>query len=336
MNIKDIAKQAGVSTATVSRALNNPEKVKKDTLERVMRIIDDNQYSLNPFARNLASPGRTNNIVMIIPNLVNPFFFELVKGAESVFTEYGYYLHAHNVNQHLNDPDQLFKVIDDLGNEGFFDGMIVAGTLFMNSHFIPGIPNLTKPMVCINPNPDIKELDSVLVDERTGIWLTFEHLKKRGYTDIGIIHGGHHIEITRHKLKYIRELLSDFDLNLKDEWIYESSFDTIDESYRLMTNLLQSGQKLPRVFLCINDLIAIGISRAILDKGYRIPKDFAIIGSDDISFSKYFSPSLTSIKVPTEDLGKTAARILLNKISNPNLPPQRIYLPPTLIVRESC
>ena len=336
MNIKDIAKQAGVSTATVSRALNNPEKVKKETLERVMRVIDDNQYSLNPFARNLASPGRTNNIVMLIPNLVNPFFFELIKGAESVLTEYGYYLHAHNVNQHLDNPERLAEIVDDFGNEGYFDGMIVAGTLFMNEHFIPGVPKLAKPLVCINPNPGLSEMDSVLVDERTGIWLTYEHLKKKGIKHIGVIHGEHHIDLTQRKLRFIRELLPDFDLVLKEEWLFESSYDSVEDTYRLMSTLLQSDQELPQVFLCLNDLMAVGASRAIQDKGYRIPKDFAIVGSDDISFAKYMSPSLTSIKVPTEDLGKTAARILLNKLTNPNLPPQRIYLPPTLIVRESC
>ncbi len=336
MNIKDIAKQAGVSTATVSRALNNPEKVKKDTLERVMRVIDDNQYSLNPFARNLASPGRTNNIVMLIPNLANPFFFELIKGAETVLSEYGYYLHAHSLGLHINDSVMLEKIIDDLGNEGFFDGLILAGSLFFNKAFIPGIPKLSKPIVCINPNPIANDLDSVLVDERTGIWLTYEHLTKKGYNNIGVIHGGYHIDLTVRKLKYVKELLADFNLTLKEEWIYESSYDTIEDSYRIMSGLLQSGRELPQVFLCLNDLMAIGISRAILDKGYSIPKDFAVVGSDDISFSKYFNPSLTSIKVPTEDLGKTAARILLNKMSNPNLPPQRIYLPPTLIVRESC
>ncbi len=336
MNIKDIARKAGVSTATVSRALNNPEKVKKDTLERVMHVIDDNQYSLNPYARNLASPGRTNNIVMVIPNLVNPFFFELIKGAESVLSEYGYYLHAHNINQHLDNPKKLTAVIENLGNEGFFDGLILTGSIFLNRHFLPQIPKINKPMVAIDPNPSNNELDSVLVDERTGIWLTYEHLKKKGYNRIGVIHGGYHIELTNRKLDHIHSLLNDFDLTIKDEWIYETSYDTIEHSYRMMDRLLQSGNTLPEVFLCLNDLIAIGVCRAILDRGHQIPKDFAVIGSDDISFSKYFNPSLTTIKVPTEDLGKTAARILLNKLTNPNLPPQRIYLPPTLIVRESC
>ena len=207
---------------------------------------------------------------------------------------------------------------------------------FMNEHFIPGLPKLSKPLVCINPSPKVSELDSVLVDERTGIWLTYEHLKKKGLSDIGVIHGGFKIDLTARKLKYIRELLPEFNLNLQEDWVFESSYDTIEDTYRLMSTLLQANRPLPQVFICLNDLMAIGACRAIHDKGYRIPKDFSVVGSDDISFSKYFNPSLTSIKVPTEDLGKTAARILLNKLTNPNLPPQRIYLPPTLMVRESC
>lgn len=336
MNIKDIAKKAGVSTATVSRALNNPEKVKKETLERVMRVIDDCQYSLNPFARNLASPGRTRNIVLIIPNAVNPFFFDLLRGAESVLDEYGYYLHAHNINPHLDDPGRLTTIIEDLGNEGFFDGLILSGSIFLNKSFIPNIPKISKPIVAIDPNPETDTLDCVLVDERTGIWLTFEHLKKRGHQSIGIVHGGFHIELTNRKMHYIRELLTDFGLELRDEWLFESSYDTIDHSYRMMTELLTSNRELPRAFICLNDLMAIGVCRAALDRGYRVPEDFAVVGSDDISFSKFYNPALTTIKVPTEDLGKTAARILLNKLTNPSLPPQRVYLPPTLMVRESC
>lgn len=337
MNIKDIAKKAGVSTATVSRALNNPEKVKKDTLEKVMKIVDDNHYSLNPFARNLASPGKTNNVVLIVPNTINPFFSQLAAGAESLFDEYGYYLHIYNVQKHLSErAERIREVLEDFGNEGFFDGLILAGSNFFNSTYLKSIPKIKKPVVVIEPAPENTQLDCVLVDERTGIWLAFEHLKKRRHGSLGILHGGADLDLTLRKMKYIGQLHGEFSLETRSEWILESSYDSIDVSYQAMNRFLDSGIERPSVFFCFNDIIAIGALRSCLDHGLRIPQDLAILGSDDIVMSKYLNPTLTSIKTPTEDLGKTAARVLLNKMTNPTLPPQRIYLPPTLIVRESC
>ncbi len=335
MNIKDIAKKAGVSTATVSRALNNPEKVKKDTLEKVMQVVDDNRYSLNPFARSLASSGRTNNVVLVVPNSVNPFFSQLASGAESLFDEYGYYMHVYNIGRHLRDPGRVTEILEEVANEGFFDGLILSGISYPGENSPLRMAVLNKPVVLIEPNPDSR-MDCVLVDERTGIWLAFEHLKKKGYTRLGLIHGGKNLDLTTRKMHYIRELQEEFSLETRPEWTLETSYDSVGLTYNLMNRYLTGGPELPDVFFAFNDLLAITAARALLDHGHRIPQDVALLGSDDIQLARYFNPALTTIKTPTEDLGKTAARILLNKMTNPTLPPQRIFLPPTLIVRESC
>ena len=334
MDIKKIAKLCGVSTATVSRALNHPEVVKKSTLEKVLSIVNEYNFSLNPIAQAMTNRA-TKKITMVIPTIHNPYFMELVDGITSILTPRGFYLHIYNTNNDLTMEKDILQQIIDRKINHMVDGLILAGA----GSFPPGyrklLAKLNVPVVAIEILPEDVPIDCVLVDDAIGVTMILDYLFLRKNFNIGFIFGPSDVPTTQRRKEAVQKYYAARNLTLAEEYIVQSRFDNLEESLQAVKLLLALPNP-PNIIYGSSDIQITAALRAIHELGLNCPKDVAVIGGNDNRGSAYTIPSLTTMHGHNEEIGKIAAATLVNRIYHPDLPIQRILLPPSLIIRESC
>ncbi|MDD2370815.1 MAG: LacI family DNA-binding transcriptional regulator [Firmicutes bacterium] len=335
MNIHKIAKLANVSVATVSRVINNPELVKESTLIKVKTVMEENNYKINPFARNLKKV-RTKNIIMIIPNDVNPIIFDIAKGAEEILEKYGYIITLFNNRKSLKKQEGLIDMIHKNRNNFFMDGLILFGSASLQEGYEKSLDKLSNtPIVVIDTGAIDKHLDTVYIDEGISILLTLQYLQKKGHHNIGVIAGNEDYNVTKRRLKELFINSEKLGIKINEENIVYGVYDSIESGYNVVKSLLTLNPK-PTVIFAFNDLLAIGVMKYLLENNYKIPEDLAVISCDNIPMANYYHPGITTINFPGEEIGKTAAQILLDRIDNKDIPIQKVLFSPTLKIRESC
>lgn len=334
MDIKEFASLCGVSTATVSRALNHPEKVKKQTLDKILASVEQYNFSPNPIAQAMTIK-ETKKITMIVPTLKNPYFVEIANGAENFLTSKGYYLHIYNTNNNLNREKDIFKQIIERKINYMVDGLIIAGA----GSFPPGyeefLSKLNVPVVAIEILPADIPIDCVHIDDCSGTVMILEYLFYRKYNHIGFLIGPSDVPTTIRRMKVVHQFYQEHGLQLPPEYIVSSYFDDMGESLQKTKQLLSLPTP-PDVICGFSDIQLFGALRAIHECGLNCPKDVALIGCNNIVQSAYSIPSLTTMLGHNEEIGKIAATTLINRIYHPSLPVQRVLLPPSLVIRESC
>ena len=196
MNMRKIAKLAGVSVTTVSRAINKPELVNEETLRRIRQIMDKHNYHVNPFARNLINK-KTKNIVMMIPNASNPFHLQVAEGAEEVLAAAGYILTIYNIRKNIDRQSTLLEYVRTKKNSFFMDGLILVGSGSLQEGYQKALKNIMQtPIVAIDPGPVEKGIDTVYTDEEAGILLAMKYLSK-GHSSIGLVAENKNINLLR-------------------------------------------------------------------------------------------------------------------------------------------
>ncbi|MEI7885552.1 MAG: LacI family DNA-binding transcriptional regulator [Clostridia bacterium] len=334
MDIRKIAKLCGVSTATVSRALNRPEVVKKATLEKVLAIVKEHNFSLNPIAQAMTIK-ETKKITMVVPTIHNPYFMELVDGVTSILTPRGFYLHIYNTNNDLIMEKDILRQIIDRKINHMVDGLILAGA----GSFPPGykklLAKINVPVVAIEILPEDVPIDCVLVDDTIGVTMILDYIFARKDFNIGFIFGPSNVPTTQRRMEVVQKYYAAHHLSLASEYVVQSRFDNLEESLQATKRLLAL-PKPPNVIYGSSDIQITAALRAIHELGLNCPKDVAVIGGNDNRGSAYTIPALTTMHGHNEEIGKIAAATLVNRIYHPDLPIQRILLPPALIIRESC
>jgi LacI family transcriptional regulator len=335
MNMRKIAKLAGVSVTTVSRAINKPELVNEETLRRIRQIMDKHNYHVNPFARNLINK-KTKNIVMMIPNASNPFHLQVAEGAEEVLAAAGYILTIYNIRKNIDRQSTLLEYVRTKKNSFFMDGLIIVGSGSLQEGYQKALKNIMQtPIVAIDPGPVEKGIDTVYTDEEAGILLAMKYLSKKGHSSIGLVAGEQKYKLTQSILKEIKRFSKLLNIKIEEENIVYGSYASLESGYSVSKKIIYSS-KPPSAIVAFNGILAIGTMRYLLENKYRVPEDFAVISCGDIPFNGFYYPGITSVQSPAIDLGKKAAELLLKKIKNPELQNQNILLPPSLVVRESC
>ena len=330
-NLEDIARLAGVSRSTVSRVINNNPNVSAATRERVLNVIQEQQYRPNHIARALVT-RRTRVISLVIPESVtftfsDPFITIVTDHVMKRARECGYavMLWIGDTNE---TADQYFERI--VGNR-LSDGAIVVSAV-ADDPLIPRMLEVGFPFIIIGP-PSQAGLDYIDIDNMGGAQAAVRYLAQQGRRRIGMITGPLKMIAAYHRLNGYRQALEEAGLECCDSWVIESSNYTEMSGYTCMKVLLE--QDLDAVFAG-SDVMAIGAMRAINERGLRIPDDISIVGFDDIPLAAVTTPPLTTVRQPAAQLGTVASQALIDLLEGQLHQPFENVFPVELIVRETC
>jgi len=299
VTIKDIAKAAGVSISTVSRVVNGSLPVKKETKEKVLKAIQKLNYSPDSLARSLRV-GYTKTIGIIIPNIANPFFATIVRGAEDYLRSKGFSIIICNSDNDVKEEEKLFKTL----TEKKVDGVLYSG---IGDH----VENLaTKNIKTVFIDRVIKEnnFSYVCSNNYQGMQNLLEYLYKTNHRKYVFISGKKEVFSATERLRAFLDFVEKYKLNYK---IYEAEY-----TYESGLSVAKKIKTLPDVIVCSNDLIAYGVIEYLKSKNINVPKDVSVTGYDDITFSKMFSPALTTVSQPIYEMGKTAAKLIFEILIN--------------------
>ena len=327
--LKDVAKAAGVSSATVSRYLTGHARLSDETRLDVERAIRELNYRPNRVARRLqATGGRSGLLGLVIPDMRNPFFTDIGHGVEDAVRQHGYTV----ILGHSNDSAEREARYLDLFHAEHVDG-IVLPTVRSARATIDDLSRGDIPVVCVD-RKTAAEVDTVVSDNVRGARLATEHLLALGHRRIGFVGGLPEISTTRERLDGYREALAAEDVPFSSELTAEG--DSRQDSGRVRTGRLLDLPDPPTALLTGNNLMTLGALQEIRERKLRIPDDVAIVGYDDMPWSSAFNPPLTAVDQPGYEMGRQAAEILMRRIEAPDTPPETVVLRPRLVVRGSC
>ncbi|WP_291566571.1 MULTISPECIES: LacI family DNA-binding transcriptional regulator [unclassified Clostridium] len=325
VTIKDVAKKANVSITTVSRVINKIEGyTNEETKKRILKVIEELDYKPNALARSLVTK-RTKTIGLILPDISNPFFPSIAKSVEDLVNELGYNLILCNS---YDDTEKEANYINVL-KEKCVDGILLSSKQTKDKY---DIYKDDVPMVFIDRKPEVEIKYGVFVDNYKGAYNATKHLIDLGHRSIACITGPKNINTTIERLRGYKDALIDNHIEC-DETIIKSNDYAIEGGYEAAKDLIKN-HNITAIFTH-DDLMACGVYKAAKELSYKIPDDISVVGFDDITLVEFLDPPLTTIKQPTEDIGKVSVEILMDLIENNKIQGKIISLDTELIIRES-
>jgi LacI family transcriptional regulator len=296
--------------------------------EQVLRAARELDYRPNRVARNLRVRA-TRTIGVVIPDIVNPFFTAMVRGIEDALQAADYTLLLGNSDGRA-ERERLY--LDTLRAEG------VAGILFVPSNDQPDaylrLGRSGIPLVAIDRSPVGLDVDLVTVTNEEGAHEAVAHLCGHGWKRIGLVAGPSHLNVARERERGYERALREAGMPVDPDLVRRADFKE-QGGYDAMRSLLHVADRPTAVFVA-NNLMAMGALHAIGDAGLRIPGDVGIACFDDVPWGAWLQPPLTVVAQPDSELGRTAARILLDRLRDPSSPVRKVVLPTRLVVRASC
>lgn len=325
--IEDVAAIAGVSIATVSRAINEPGKVADETRRRVAEAIAKTGYTTNAMARSLRV-RRSNMILILAPDVGDPNFSNILVGLETEASKRGYGLLIGNTQ---NDPEREADYLK------FISSNQADGLILLTGHLPFGIgqhgAGRLPPMVAVNEPVSNADIPFIGVDNFEGARIAVEHLIAQGHRRIAFIGHSTSRAVNGLREKGYRAALEAAGIKPDPAMIMDG--DGTTESGRAAAELMFVRDKLPTAFFCVNDATALGVMIALNTRRYDLPADFSIMGFDDISFSSFVTPALTTMKQPRHRIGEGAMDLLLALLAGETPAQREVLLRAELIVRNS-
>ncbi|MEO8232201.1 MAG: LacI family DNA-binding transcriptional regulator [Ignavibacteriota bacterium] len=328
--IKQIAKKANVSIATVSRALNNDVSVTSETRDKVRRISDELNYKPNLVARNFVKKT-SYAIGLILPDISDEFFTDIIRGVDEITYKNGYYTVVASSHKHRSLADS-FSTFSQTG--------LVGGVILLMSEISDDLKSMLDrakiPVVLIGGGEQDGDFDTVAIDNYQGAFNATEYLiKKKKFRKIAHITGpAENYDAFLRKKGFI-DACKKNDVSINKSFIVDGNF-TIDSGYHGFIQLYGLQEK-PQAIFAANDMMALGCYDAANYFNVKIPDDISLIGFDDIFISKYINPSLTTVRVQIEEVGKAAATLLMERLNSSNGKSHSlIKIPTELIIRNSC
>lgn len=315
MNIHEIAKKAGVSIATVSRAFNSNSLIKNDTRIRILRIAEELNYKPNPMARGL-STRQTDTIGVILPDLVGEFFMDIIHGIDEETDKSDKFILVSSSHSKRN----IIEILIEFLSSGRVDGVVLMAPQ-INKEITKLVKKSKRPIVLINAGNEIKDVVNFHINNYQGAFINIEHLIGHGYKNIGMITGPDENWDAIERYAGFSDALKKHDINLKPNLIIDGDF-SIKAGYYGFMRLMSQTEK-PDAIFCANDMMALGAYEAAKTSNIQIPNDVALTGFDDIFLTRLIQPRLTTVHVPVVELGSKAVRYLLSMINgdvDPNIP----------------
>lgn len=325
--MKEVAQLAGVSTATVSRALMNPEKVSVSTRKRVEDAVLESGYSPNSLVRNLRR-NETRTIIVIVPDICDPYFSDIIRGIEDTAAEYGYLVL-------LGDSSQQQRHDDNFSNLVFAkqtDGMLLLGTDIPFDISKSEQKNLPPIVMACEYAPDL-ELPTVHIDNLTAAFDVVNYLTKMGHKRIAEMSGPQDASLCQFRHQGYQQALRRAGIEMKPNYQVMGNF-TLESGSQAARKLLSQPEP-PTAIFCHNDAMAIGAIQQAKKHGLKVPQDISIVGFDDIQFSQFCDPPLTTIAQPRYEIGKQSMLMLLDILKGREVRAGSRLLETNLVIRES-
>jgi LacI family transcriptional regulator len=334
ITIKDIARIAKVSHTTVSRALNDKSRIRSETKEKILAIARELNYRPNFIARSLVMK-RTKTLGLVITNIANPFYPELAQGVEKTATKLGYNIILCSTQSDISTEKKYIEMLRSKE---------VDGIIFSSAHREdPNIVALAEedfPIILVNRRTDhplVREkVDYVGVDNVWGGFLAVEHLIRLGHKRTGMIGGTSESSVALERLEGGGRAFRMYGMEQRDEYLLEGNF-LKKSGYQRGKQLIKMEEP-PTAVFATNDYMALGVYQAILEEGFRIPEDMALIGFNDIEFCSMKGIELTTIGQKKFEMGAIAVEMLVERIEKNERRPfsKEVFLKPELIIRKTC
>jgi DNA-binding LacI/PurR family transcriptional regulator len=325
--IYDVARLAGVSTATVSRALNETGKIAPATRAAIDAAVAQLGYEPNRIARSLVTRS-TQTIALLLPDIANPFYAALVSGIQHAALSRDYTMLLCTTE---GDPEREEQYLNLLRAKRV-DGALVDGLVLPPDRIARFVQD-GFPIVCLDRDIDSSSIPVVQVDNRLGGRIATEHLISLGHTRIAHVSGAIALRISDDRFAGYREALTGAGIQTDQRLVAHGHF-TEEGGYRAATALLRSGVPFTAVFAG-NDLSAIGAVTALVEHGRRVPQDVSVVGFDDLRLAAFTPPPLTTIRQPAAEIARRATGILMDLTHGRPVERMRHLLPPELVVRAS-
>ncbi|MGR3755998.1 MAG: LacI family DNA-binding transcriptional regulator [Tranquillimonas sp.] len=328
--IQDVAEAAGVSTATVSRALSDPERVSEATRRTVLAAVERTGYSANRAARMLRT-RRAGAVLVLVPNLGNPFFSQILSGIEAVFAAAGTSVLIADTQEQPIGPGQIARYISGGHADGLIslDGAIAPETLADEAQLPEGAP-----LVFACEWSAAGRFPSIRSDNADGVAQAVDHLVGLGHRRIGMVGGPDGNVLSAAREGAFRDALARHGIAPRDDWFVPGDF-SLEAGRQAARRLLEMTDR-PTAVFCAADQMALGLIGELRSRGASVPEELSVVGFDDIEIAEHVWPGLTTIRQRRHDLGRRAAEILLARLAAPE--PARAettILPVALVVRGS-
>jgi LacI family transcriptional regulator len=332
VTISDIAKQANVSSATVSRVLNNSGYVKEETKQRILDAIKETNYVPSAIARSL-SKSETNTIGVIVPDITNAYFGEIIKGISDVAEKNNLNIILFNTDNYLEKEIRALNLL----KEQRIKGIIMTpgfGEEKFNEAYIKTINHLNIPIILVSADVKFTKLNGVFVDNIKGGFDATNLLIKEGHTKIGIMTGLLSSGPIADRLEGYKKALKDNNISLKNKYIYYGDF-KLEKAYELTKNLFKEKDHPTALIICSN-MMTLGVVKALKEENREIPKDLAIIGFNKIDFLDIVGLNITYVEDSPIELGKASMDMLCDiftNIEDKNI--RRLIIAPQIIAKGS-
>ncbi len=331
VTIKDVAKAAGTSTATVSKVMNGSYSISQETIDRVNRVMEELNYHPNTRARNLSH--QANRTIFFVAALdrntgfLNPHMFEMLCGIEHTLSKKGYSLVVKGVL-----PSEAAELVKESSDTKVADGFILHASaitkeldevIYKNEipHLVLGMPDFDSHFCWID------------VDNKYAGEVAVKHLLACGYCSVAYIGGTDDDRISEHRLSGVLSVLNRHEVIRPQNYVQQGKSVTWD-GYE-MTKQVLSGNSIPEAIICANNYLAYGCVNAISDAGLQIPRDIGVLTFDNYPFSQLLNPQLTVVDIDVYDLGSEAGKTILQIIKKPTVHVQSYFTCPTVIERDS-
>ena len=335
--IKDVARLAGVSISTVSRVANNASNVSPPIRKKVLRAIKALNYTPNIVARSLEARS-LKNIAVVMGRTMdqafsNPDFFVILQGITSTLVKQEYSTLLLTDLKQSMELEHCIKLI----RSGAVQGVIVVGS-FVHDPLLSRLLEEDCPFVLIGyppDNPDIytTPFNTVSTNDKQSAYQAVRFLLERGHRRIGLVHAPLSYAANRKRYDGYIEAITEAGLRIDHTLIASTSYE-VSETVSTVTALLTVAHP-PTAVFCTDDYKAIGVLRAALGLGMRVPEDLSVMGHNNYQISELTTPPLTTVTVPMFELGRSAGEILMRKITDPSTPIENLFFPNRLLIRDT-
>lgn len=329
MSIYKIAKETGYSSSTVARALSGKGYVSEETRKRIFEAAEKFDYRPNLSARSLRN-NKTQRILLGIPDICNPFYFRIIRGASETLEKNGYYVMLYATDARIEKEEAMI----DLLKQKYCDGLIMVSFDF-NERNIAAVRRADMPVVLMNrylgQKPD-DNFDYIYVDHIAGMESAASHLLDRGCKDVVVILGDMRKQTSFERFEGYERAFRKRGLPVDRRKLLHGGFN-LDRAYAAFKKYVESGEPFDGV-IASNDLAAFGVLKYCRECGLDVPRDFRLVSFDNTDYAVVCNPTLTSVDMCQYDLGRSAAEVLIERFKG-RTQPHNVTLMPQLIVRQS-
>lgn len=328
MNIREVAKRANVSTATVSRTINRISTVDPQLARRVWKVVDELGFHPNVQARSLVS-GHSRILGLVVSEITNPFFPEIVQVFEEIAVQNGYELLLGSTG---NDPKRMEGAVRRM-IERRVDGVAIL-TFGLEENLIADLRFRKVPLVFVDVGPPVSGISNIRIDYQAGIRQAVQHLAALRHKRIGFISGPLHLKSANARKLAYENSMREIGLEVPSRCVVEGDH-TLEGGMHCLAQLAEL-PNIPTAVLCSNDMTAIGVVRQAYEMGIAVPNQLSVVGFDDIHLAQFITPPLTTVQMSQSALAKTAFNALLKELDKSEIAVPKTYMLTTsLVLRKS-